>query len=169
MRKRSKIAKRLRGNPPNRSDLEAILESLEEGLRASHLTELNREEEMAVQAIKTNSKYFFKYARAKSEIRAAIGPLRRGDELVGDPSQMSEMLKTQYESAFSSPLSTSDLHIDAGSRDHNNELGEIPFGPEDFVDMAANLKSSSAPGPNGVTALLIKKTIGVLSIPLNLI
>lgn len=81
----------------------------------------------------------------------------RGDELVSDLSQMSENLKVQNESAFSSPLSTTN---------HNKELKDVPFLHEEF-NMAANLKSSSAPGSDGVSALLIKNTIRVLSVPLN--
>ena len=62
---------------------------------------------------------------------------------------MSEILKVQ-ESAFSSPLSTSDLHIDAGSSSYNKELKEVPFETYEIVNMAENYKSSSEAGPDGV-------------------
>ena len=84
MRKRCKLRKLLRDGHPIRQNLQNELDLLEEQLRTSHLNELDGEEQRAVDAIKSNYKYFFKYARAKSELRSAIGPLRQGSELVGD-------------------------------------------------------------------------------------
>ena len=38
--------------------------------------------------------------------------------------------------------------------------------PEEFIEVSKTLKGRSAPGPDGVPALLIKNTIDCLSIPL---
>ena len=168
MRKKSKLHKKLVRNPPNRQKLIDTIHNLEERLVLSHINEQERQEEEAVQAIRTNSKFFFKYAKKKSEIRTAIGPLKRGEVLIGDPAEMSEILRVQYESVFSTPLQAPTPTAVVGNAE-NNELRDICMRPEDFVEAATGLRTNSAPGPDGVSAVLLKKTIGVMAVPLNLI
>ena len=168
MRKRSRISKSLARDIPNRGVLEERVRVLNEQLQQSHREELQREEEAAVQAIKSNAKYFFKYCRNKSEIRTAIGPLRSGDSLVGDPVQMSEILRRQYESVFSVPNNNSDITASSSGSSQNEEI-EMRFGPTDFVEATRDLRPNSAPGPDGVPAILLTNTIEILCIPLNLL
>ena len=55
-------------------------------------------------AIKTNSKYFFSYAKKFSKVVSGIGPLMDSSKtLVTCPTQMAEMISTQYSSEFSEP------------------------------------------------------------------
>ena len=37
-------------------------------------------EEKAIEAIKSNSKYFFSYVKAKSKVKTGIGPLYNADK-----------------------------------------------------------------------------------------
>ena len=58
----------------------------------------------AVKNIKANSKYFFDYAKSKSKVKVDVGPLIDQDgNLTSDPLSMSEILRRQFESVFSTP------------------------------------------------------------------
>ena len=72
-------------------------------LIASH-EEHRREERKAVANIKANSKYFFSYAKNKLKNRSTVGPLVKENGVVtGNPEEMTEILKDQYDSVFSIP------------------------------------------------------------------
>ena len=169
MRKRAKLRKRLESNygPARLMGIERDLRELEIKIAESHETEMATEERDAISAIKENTKYFFKFASTKCKIKSGIGPLRNGEELIGDPQQMSELLRAHYETVFVTPItpvSQTDTNM------FNGELfEEFDFELFDFIKAAESVRSNSAPGPNGMPAILIKKAIGPLAVPLTLI
>ena len=60
----------------------------------SHARETQREENKAVQAIKENNKFFFNYARNKSNVKNGIWPLEEdGKAVVEDKSKADVFLK----------------------------------------------------------------------------
>ena len=80
-------------------------------------------EEKAINAIKTNSKAFFKYANQKRKVRSRIGPLMTNSgELTENAREMADILSHQYESVFSITQEEqkikngSDFFMDTGSR-----------------------------------------------------
>ncbi|XP_066936771.1 uncharacterized protein [Clytia hemisphaerica] len=61
-------------------------------------------ENIAINSIKKNSKYFFAYARKKAKIKTKIGPLlNTNGELTQRSKEMAEILSRQYVSVFSAP------------------------------------------------------------------
>ena len=168
MRKRSGLKKRLqRARESNRRDIESQIAAIEERISESHLNELKRNEEKAIEAIRSNSKFFFKYAKQKAETRTEIGPLRRGSELVCEPSEMSEILRRQYESVFSTPRPDYGPDDEADSDQQAEErMEDIILSPMDFIEVSSNIRTNSASGPDGITAILLKRTISALAIPL---
>ena len=150
-----------------RSEIESQIAAIEQEIKVSHLNELQRNEEKAVEAIRSNSKFFFNYAKRKAELRTEIGPLRRGSELVSEPSQMCDILRIQYESVFSHPLPDQDL--DAQMETSEMSIDNIELTPMDFIDVSSSIRVNSAPGPDGIPAILLKKTIGALATPLCMI
>ncbi len=61
-------------------------------------------ESRAVEAIKRNPRFFYKYVREKAKIRSSIGPLKLNEELVRNTGRICEILRAQYDSVFSEPL-----------------------------------------------------------------
>ena len=49
-----------------------------------------RNESAAVIAITTYNNYFFKFAKQKSQVASAIGPLKVADKLISGPREVSE-------------------------------------------------------------------------------
>ena len=77
---------------------------IEKKLQKSYRETRDINEQKAVDAIKTNSKYLFSYAKKFSKVVSGIGPLMDSAKtLVTSPTQMAEMLSTQYSSVFSEP------------------------------------------------------------------
>ena len=174
MRRRAKWVKRLHSGYHDIERARSEIIDLEDQLSQSHMLELSKREEEAINAIKINPKFFYDYAKSKSTIRSGIGPLV--DELgnpIDDAGEISEILKSQYESVFSTPRFTAEQISEIGREAaETNELGpvlrDIVLRQEDFVKAARDTRSNSAAGPDGVPAIFIKKTIEALAEPLCL-
>ena len=125
-------------------------------------------EDKAVQAIKSNSKYFFSYAKKKSKIKMKIGPLLdQTGKLTQNKKEMSEILSQQYASVFSKPT---DEPIN--SDQNNKEIPEIPslkLTEKDFITAIDELSHSAAAGPDGFPAILLKKCKAELCTPLMIL
>ena len=169
MRKRCKLRKKMERelNPIQSSTLKNQLKELELKISKSHEDEMMRVEGEAIDAIRDNSKFFFTYAQSKAKTRTGIGPLSNGTELVQDPLEMSELLRVQYESVFTSPLATRPNNI----LEHleRETLENFHLELSDFHKAAKTLRNGSSAGPDGIPALLIKKLIGVLAEPFKVI
>ena len=87
-----------------RKKLTTEARDIEKKLQKSYRETRDINEQKAVDAIKNNSKYFFSYAKEFSKFVSGIGPLMdSANTLETCPTQMAEMLSTQYSSVFSEP------------------------------------------------------------------
>ena len=136
MRKRSKIKKRLRTlfHLETREKLKRKLIEVEEDLDISHTNEAQAEETRVIQAVKKNPKYFYSYAKKKSVTKYAIGPLQAEGRLVTDTKVMSELLREQYESVFSTPKYKRDeLVVELERVSSPARLTDVNFTVEDVL------------------------------------
>ena len=80
------------------------IEEIENNLRISINTEIYPRETRAIAAINQNPKYFYKFVKYKSTIRAGIG-IQQDEEGNVELSNknMNELLNKQYNSIFSIP------------------------------------------------------------------
>ena len=170
MRKRTKWNKKYQKtrNPRIRNNITRQIQIIEDNLKTSLRKERIKGETRAVNAIKRNRKYFFSHARKKSKFRYPVGPLKVNGELIGDPKSMSNVLAQQYKSVFSTPRSgreeTHDTEVE-----NPDPLVDIDFTEEDLVKSAGRLSATSAAGPDGIAAMLLKKCITALRIPLTIL
>ena len=167
MRKRRKLLDQLEQTESDKKK-EAIREKLiriELLLRKSHSDDRSRKEQLAVKAIKTNSKYFFSYAKQFSSTRSSIGPLlNEFNEYTASSSKMANLLSAQYSAVFSTPV---DSPYYALQEDMNGEsITDIDFTEQDIIDAIDELKNASASGPDGLSAILLKRCKESLSKPL---
>ena len=77
---------------------------------------------------------------------------------------MAEILSDQYVRAWSTPLQDY-THI-SFEQAMSADLKDIQFTKEDILEAIKDMKTNSAPGPDGITAFLLKEYKEALAIPL---
>ena len=166
--RRRRIAKRLikLTSPARRDKLKAEMIDIEKKLQKSYRDSEIDMEEKAVEAIKTNPKYFYTYTKKRSKCTSKIGPLLKDkDQLTDDNKEMAELLSKQYSSVFSKPKAASD---DEEPVPPGNKLSDIQFTSKDMEDVIEELSSNAAAGMDGFPAILLKKCKTQLSLPLTI-
>ena len=106
MRRRRRINVQLRKtlSESRRNKLKTEARNIEKDLQKSYRNSREHSEEKAVGAIKSNSKFFFSYAKRFSSIKSSVGPLiNAASQVVACPLKMAEMLVNQYSKVFSKP------------------------------------------------------------------
>ena len=99
------------------------IKEIENSLKISINTEINLRETRAIAAIKKTPKYFYKFVKNNSKIRAGIGPLQDEEgNLEPSNKKMSELLNEQYNSIFTTPDPTRLLSIQRTSLDTHREI-----------------------------------------------
>ena len=169
MRKRTRLNKRMiNGSTAELRDRVVAIERL---LVASHERERATVEGEVVSKIKSNPKYFYKYVHSKSSVRAPIGPFERGGALIGDPGEKGNMLKAQYESVFSNPKYSVEENTVQCLQEAPGPvaLTEVDFTPDDIENSIGKLSASSASGPDGIPAILLKRCVAALKLPIYML
>lgn len=133
--------------------------------------EISRKEIQAVSCIKTNPKYFYKYATNQSKVRVEVGPLKDLDGHTTDvPEEIVEILRLQYEGVFSQPHS--DKIIDSPTNFFKEvpmpNLTDIEFTTNDIETAIKEISISAAAGPDQFPAALLKNCAAELSAPLHI-
>ena len=99
MRKRSKLQKKIHRstNHQTKENVRNQVKEIQNNLKISINTEINLRETRAIAAIKNNPKYFYKFVKNNSKIRAGIGPLQDEEgHLEPSNKKMSKLLNEQY-------------------------------------------------------------------------
>ena len=138
------------------------------------VTELKRKQEeiRAITSIKSNSNYFFKYAKKHSHTISHIGPLLNElGELTNDVPEMCNLLLNQYNSVYSTQGQEKDItnpeeFFNVEDSNDNDILSDIIINQSVICDAINEMSSSSASGPDGLPAILFKECRDELSIPL---
>ena len=147
-------------------EIQKKLVETEKKLQESYSQQNKNEENQAVEAIRSNPKYFYTYAKRHNNLNTSIGSLEdKNGHLINDPSQMANILSEQYESAFSTPLQ---WPLDLGSRVDPN-LSDINFTEADIRAAIGEISPNSAPGPDRFPATMLKQCEDELSNPLYII
>ena len=78
MKKRSKLQKKIQRSTNNQTKENVLnqIKEIENNFKISINTEINLRETRAIVAVKKNPKYFYKFVKNNSTIRAGIGPLQ---------------------------------------------------------------------------------------------
>ena len=168
MRKRTRLRKRFQivKQPTQKSNIERRLTDIEYKLQESYRSQESYLEEKAVDSIKANPKYFYAYARKKSKIHIPVGPLTDSQGNVeSSPGGMAELLSNQYQTAFSTPATTS-LNLENPIAD---TLSDLNFSENDITKAIEEVSYNAAPGPDRFPATLLKNCKHQLAKPLYLL
>ena len=168
MRRRANVQKRYsnESNTAHKQKHSLELRDIEKALQKSYRSQQAYDENKAVGAIATNSKYFFSYAQKRSKLRSTIGPLvdPNGDYIT-NPKKLANMFSKQYKSAFSTPCQ---FPMNYG-KDQPYSLSDMIFNESDIIHAIDELSPNAAPGPDRFPAILLKKCKEVLAKPLYII
>ncbi len=145
--------------------------SIETILLESHESERKYFEQIAVDKIKTDPKYFFKYASRSSKLIKCIGPmLTESNGITNNPQHMCELLQDQYLKVFSLPSSAHIIQdINSFFMTENTTtplLDTINISPDDVLTAIKDISGSSAAGPDGMPSTLFKNCSKELAQPL---
>ena len=164
--RRRRIVKRLITvkSPATRDKLRAEMIDIEKKLQKSYRESEEYMEDRAVEAIKDNPKYFYKYTKKRSKCTTKIGPLLNElGHLTNNSKEMAELLSKQYSSVFSKPTSVNDPPTEAATK-----LSDIQFTKDDMESVIDELSCTAAAGMDGFPAILLKKCKAQLALPLTL-
>ena len=171
MRNRRRINNQLqKAHSESRKDkLNNKLRDIEKNLQQSYKNSRDYNEHKAVGAIKTNSKFFYTYAKTFSSVKVGIGPLIDcAKNVISCPVKMAEMLSQQYSKVFSTPS----IPLEAASKvfpgigNDKPRLLDIPFDMDDIIAAIEEIPQSSASGPDRFPVLLLKNCKSELAVPL---
>ncbi|KAK3867823.1 hypothetical protein Pcinc_026748 [Petrolisthes cinctipes] len=144
------------------------MQSIEKQLILSHENGRKYAEMKAVEAVKRNPKFFYKYVKEKAKIRSPIGPLKLDGELVDDTERICAALRSQYDSVFSKPISY-DVLCDTELDEVHHDMTDVNFTEKNIAEAVAELACGAAAGPDGIPAILLKKCAKTLSVPLYIL
>jgi ribonuclease P/MRP protein subunit RPP40 len=162
---RSKLSRRLLKTKSVDSvlSIKKELEDIESLIIESHTVKRKKDEAKVTAVLKDDPAAFYKYAARFSKSSSKIGPLKLGeDSHTSDESTMAEVLSNQYKSVFSVPqtILTEELIEDTFEVDplcQEPQLTSITFNNENVEKALSSLSGSASPGPDGITALCLKR------------
>ena len=167
MRRRTKVQKQLQNKKlsiKRRHKLKHELTDIELSLKSDYCSERTNQENSAIEAIKTNSKYFFSYAKKFSKVHTGIGPLTdKNSNTITCANEMAKMLSKQYASVWTTPSS---IQNEGTTADESYPTISNIEHLESAID---ELTNNASPGPDKFPAILLKKCKTSLSVPLFLI
>ena len=110
-----------------------------------------------------NAKDFAQYIKSKTKARTTIGPLKTADgrTITGDK-EMADQLNDYFSSVFT----TEGSNIPVRGSETDAVLDNVLFTAAEVRTKIRNLKEYSAPGPDGITAHLLKTAAEELADPL---
>ena len=143
---------------------------IEVSLQKSQEKTISYRERKALNAIKSNSKYFFSYAKKFSQATMSkIGPLINAlNEYTSSSPEMANILRKQYESVFSDATVDSS-YFNTPISPNIPTIGNIKIEECDIVEAIDELSHTSSSGPDGIPAILLKMCKDSIKKPLLLL
>ena len=151
-------------------ELETALNLVCYDIRDAIDNQLDRREKRAVATIKENPKFFFSYAKSFSKIKSSITLLHdKSGKIVTDRKGIADTLQEQFCSVFSDPNCPDKVPPNFPVPDVKSADAEVQVTIEDILEAIKDIKMDSAPGPDGIPAILLKRCAECLSVPLQLL
>ena len=132
------------------------------------ISEKESEERKAVSKIRTNSKFFFSYAKRNKTLSRSIAKLKFDRSVTTDRKDISDILQDKFVENFSVPKDVPEVHIDYSNQD-DDTLDYLTFTEADIIAAIDEIPSSSSPGIDGITAKALKSCKYALATPLRLL
>ena len=95
-------------------------------------------EDQAILQIKTNPRFFYKYAKQTKVTKSNIGPLKSGTKYFSGPQQMAEILSKQYDKVFTKPRTNFTTFLEKNCP----KLLDIVITTEGLIEAMQSIKST---------------------------
>ena len=103
-------------------------------------------------------------------MKVGCGPLKVNGVLHDDRHEMANILAQQYESVFSSPkYNSEEIKQRVHESGANAKFSDLTITEEDICQSIGKISENSAPGPDGIPAILLKRCCNALKLPLRLL
>ena len=174
LRKRSKLQKKIQRATNHKTKENVInqIKEFENNLRIFNKYRKKSKRNESYCSYKKNLKYFYKFVKNNSTIRAGIGPLQdeEGNLEPSNP-KMRELLNKQYNSVFSTPDPTMTIKYPKEFFAHpgGNTLSDINITREDIIYAINTISQNSSGGSDEFPAILLKQCSKSLAHPLQLL
>lgn len=156
-RKRCVLIKKLTKNISKykRNGIFKKLEVIHQNIISSISTEAKEIEARAIEAIKSNPKYFYTYAKEKKSVFTTIGPFNLDGCVISSECDMAEVLSEQFKGAWTTPcqFARNEYPITPSS------ITEVCINEETVRTAIKSLNKSSSPGPDGIPSSLLIECI----------
>ena len=155
---------------PRYISLQSKLMDLNLQIKNAYHHDFDRREHAVIEKIKSNPKFFFSYAKSHSVVRSNIAMVKDKEGRTHvQPEHIANVLQNHFSSVYSDPNSeeVQDPQFDVPAIVHQMTEEELDFTTEDVESAIKELKVSSAPGPDGIPAVLLKNCAQALAGPLT--
>ena len=115
---------------------------------------------------KGNTRKFYAYVNSKKTVKSTVGPLIHDGVKTDDPKEMANILNKYFASVF---VEEDTENLPTISEANVEPLENIYFDQSKIKKKIEKLKDGSAPGPDGISVIFLKKTINVTSKVLKII
>ena len=170
-RKRTKLLKNLKKSKGKKmKKITVQIEELDTLIKESIDNERNAEERKAVEQIKTNTKFFYKFAQKRANMKSGICQLiKPNGTICNTEEEVAHVLSEQYRLAFSKPMTCSEISdseefflTSFNAEDFMQEfsfdpLTDISFSEVDVENIFKNFKEGSSAGPDGFPSTILKQ------------
>ena len=173
-RRRKRVQKRItlldgQTENPRQAVLQRKLIDLDLQIKSAYQRDFERKELAVIEKIKLNPKVFYSYAKSHSVVKCNIAMLRDGNgRKYVKPQDIANVLQNYFSSVYSDP-SCEDVQAPQFDSPHiEKQMTDevLDFTTEDVEAAIKELKNSSASGPDGVPAVLLKSCSQALAGPL---
>ena len=161
-RQRRSIFRKIKRLPKSK---DRKIKELQFKLQQTYNDEKQDEEQKAVQCIKKNTKYFYKFVKSHcarkedvSELKSSQGNLATSDQ------DKANCLREQYTSVFSAPIDDKDILLKEKFTD--TEINDFELDEMNLINAIRELKENTSPGPDKFPSMLLKRIIHSVSNPL---
>ena len=142
---------------------------IEQDILKSHSNERIHNESTALAKIKDDPNYFYRYAKKFSIVKSDIGPLLDSSgNLTSDKKIICQLLLDQFNKIFSTPnvenrVNDPVSYFTSEMGSLTPQLSNITIDKNKIIEAIHDLSTHSAPGPDGVPAIVFKECAEALS------
>ena len=153
-----------------KADLFSKIENLKEQQKKSLLEEKIFAENKAIEKIKTDNKYFYKYANRFKTVPTEPNILQdSNDQMIMDKKVIADMLQQQFQSVFSDPKNCQIYSPSFTKPTITHPLSELEITISDIIKAINEIKPSSSCPTYEIPAKVFKECKYTLSIPLKML
>ena len=115
---------------------------------------------------KGNTRKFYAYVNSKKNVKSSVGPLIHEGVKTDDPKEMANILNKYFASVF---VEEDTENLPTINEADVEPLEDIYFDEGKIKKKIEKLKDGSAPGPDGISVIFLKKTVNITSKILKII